>query len=172
VINSLESRGDNDTYFYRVAADDVGNAYVTGAFGRGLTIGHTNIVAQGGSFVAKVDREGELLWVYQVPDAWPLLALTVDKAANVYVGGEGSGYTYVVLKLNSTGVPLQFVPLQDSGLLSWSALADGFVLESAEDVRPPTWTTIPNNIVVANAVSNAVVVPRNLPQQFFRLRRP
>jgi hypothetical protein len=103
-----------------------------------------------------------------------LLAIAVDKAANVYVGSSGTdfGYANVLLKLNSTGVPLQFVPLQNSALLSWSALADGFVPESAEDIRQPTWTAIPTNMVVANAYSNAVVVPRNLPQQFFRLRRP
>jgi hypothetical protein len=175
VIKSLEGSGDADTYFYRVAADEVGNAYVTGRFDRGLTIGYTNIVGPVGHIVAKFDREGDLLWVYQVTNAPFLTAIAVDKAANVYVGGNAYGYSeypYLLLKLNSTGVPLQFVPLQDSGLLSWSALADGFALESTEDVRQPTWTAIPTNMVVANAVSNTVVMPRNLPQQFFRLRRP
>src|SRR6185503_8986969 len=144
----------------------------TGFFKGNLAIPGTNLISNlDRPFLCKFDQFANLVWAFQL-DGVSGLSLALDSARNMYVAGAAAHSIGFLARLSTTGPPLNVGCNTNALVVSWSALAEGFALESTDAVNPASWTTVPTNMVVATAVANTVVAPRNLPQQFFRLRRP
>ena len=82
-----------------------------------------------------------------------------------YYGGSGSG---TVFSLFLPGPQLAIVRAGTNVLLSWSANATGFVLQSTPSLAPTTWTNIATNPPIVNGrytVTNAITGSR----KFYRL---
>jgi Beta-propeller repeat len=80
-----------------IAVDNPGNIYVTGQFMSSLNLGTTNLVSAGGSdaFLAKYDRDGNLLWAKSVggPGADLGTAVEVDPFGDIYFCGSAASLT-------------------------------------------------------------------------------
>jgi hypothetical protein len=78
-----------------VAVDSTGSMYVAGVFSGTMTIGAEQLVSAGGTdgFLVKFDAAGVVLWAQAFGDAadQAILAVAVDPADDVYVGGYFSG---------------------------------------------------------------------------------
>ena len=78
-----------------VAVDSAGNIYVAGAFSGTMTLGAETLASAGGTdgFLAKFDATGALQWAQAFGDAadQAAVAVAVDPADDVYVGGHFSG---------------------------------------------------------------------------------
>ena len=91
--------GVNDEFSRAIALDSEGGIYIAGNFSTLTVFGNTKLIAKGSSdiFVAKLDKEGNLLWAKQAGGAakdiryqTPLdfvRALLVDSSKNVYISG-------------------------------------------------------------------------------------
>lgn len=108
-----------------IACDTLGNIFVTGNFRNTVTFGTYTLTSYDvdDSFIAKYDANGNCLWVYHPVSTssdicW---SIAVDASGNCYVSGyftgtmtfsplasmtAPSGFSVVVAKLNSSGLPL------------------------------------------------------------------
>ncbi|MBI3875485.1 MAG: immunoglobulin domain-containing protein, partial [Verrucomicrobia bacterium] len=91
-----------------IAADQVGNVYITGPFNGSATFNTTSLTSLGGSdsFIAKYDTSGGLIWVKQAGGSQVNFSykIALDGLNNVHIGGEFSGnFILDNLILNSSG---------------------------------------------------------------------
>jgi hypothetical protein len=74
-----------------IAVDNNGNIYVAGIFANTATFGNTTLTSSGQSdvFVAKYNKNGELLWVRKAggSDAEEATGIAIDANGNVFIGG-------------------------------------------------------------------------------------
>lgn len=172
-----------------VSVDSGGNAYVGGQFTKSARFGDFGtsnnpaaVVLESSAasniFVAKYDMQGDLKWARSLPGV--IGDLAVDAAANVHVTGSFTGTNLFntnlvsagssdvfVAKLRTTAPPLALLPNSNSVFLSWSVLADDFVLETAAGLTG-AWSPIPNG---PGGTNYFVEQPLTAGERFFRLKR-
>ena len=104
-----------------VAADGTGNSYTAGDGSAVLTFGSAVLPAGSKGFVAKYDRNGNVVWVTSYSGATTTSSVRVDGGGNVYVGGSFTGtVTFGALQLTSVGQNDAFIAkLDSSGRFVW-----------------------------------------------------
>jgi hypothetical protein len=156
----------------KIAADAMGNSYVTGD----------------SYLCAKYDNAGNQLWVTNVARFPPSAVsedvqygIAVDGGGNSYVTGSFAGSAnfggailsgggVYVAKISSS--PRLKIGLSGASVLvSWPASATGFDLESATSLSPPDWQPAPESAVTNNGLLE-VMVPVNPGGRYFRLHKP
>lgn len=96
----------------------------------------------------------------------------VDAGGNVYVADSGNNTIRVGRLVILVPPLLEITNLTDRVVLSWPALATGFVLESATSLNPAVvWTPLTN---AARVTNNLFVLTNSVsgPALFYRLRQP
>ena len=95
VIWAKQAGGSGSDTGIGVAADNVGNCYVTGAFTGAASFGSTNLNATGGTdiFLAKYDGSGNVVWVTQAGGSGADTGhgIALDGNGNIYVSGQFTG---------------------------------------------------------------------------------
>jgi len=142
-------------YGLSVALDSVGNVILTGQFQDAATFGTTNLTSRGGLdiFLAKCNRDGELLWVTQAggPLADIGRTVVVDAAGASYIAGWFSGVATFgqSATFTSAGSTDAFAAKYDSqGNMVWMTtfatsrgdLGYGFSLDALTNGYFLTWT--------------------------------
>jgi hypothetical protein len=87
VIWARSGGGTSDDFGLDVAADAIGNVYVTGTVGATATFGSTNLINPSGNalnFVAQYDSAGNLLWVLGEAGG---STIAVDESGHFYTAG-------------------------------------------------------------------------------------
>ncbi len=168
---------------YKIATDQMANSYVFGWFYDTVTFGRTNLTAVGipDMFVAKFNSAGDVAWVLQATNC-AAGGAAADTAGNIYFTGEAfsptslDGRTRIpqgtfLGKLATTSIQLRFSSGKHEISASWSTLADGFVLEEAEDLsQSPTWTTS-QGTVQQSGTEKRMIFPFSGQQKYLRLRK-
>ena len=123
-----------------IAVDDNGHSYITGEFRDNATFGTTTLTCSGYDdiFVAKMDSNGNWLWVKQ---AWGISydltnSIAVDTNGNSFVTGNFSGSsTFGTTTLTSSGDYDIFVAKLDSnGNWLWAKQAGGTSSDYTNDI--------------------------------------
>jgi hypothetical protein len=138
------------------------------------------------AFVARLDAKGQVVEAKRAGgiDDDSVLALAVDKAGNAYVTGYFRGSAnfgpenltssgaqdFFVARLQTSVPALNSTRTAGEVKLSWDGLADGFVLESTEDLVSPFGAT--GLTVQSNNSEFFAVEPLSEAKRFYRLRRP
>ena len=109
-----------------VALDSAGNSYLTGLFDGTMTIGSTTLSGTADLFVAKLDKDGKVLWAVSGggPDSIEGHGIAVDGQGNCYV----TGYFFGSAKLGSTtlsGDAAFVAKLDKNGTFLWAKAASG-----------------------------------------------
>ena len=116
-----------------IAADDVGNAYLTGYFIGTASFGNTSLTSDGAEdiFVAKFDESGTLLWVEQAfgSGSDQSDAVAVSDEDEVYLTGRFAGNAiFGAHEVNSAGARDMFVGRLGTAItcdLDWSTFLGG-----------------------------------------------
>ena len=127
-----QSAGTIDGAVYAIAADPVGNSYVTGAFFGTATFGSFTLTSVGNHsiFVVKYDTGGNVLWARSAggPPHWSKsLGIAVDEAGISHVTGEFENTaTFGAFTLTSAGFFDMFLAEYDGdGNVLWVDSAGG-----------------------------------------------
>jgi hypothetical protein len=92
---AIKAGGSGDQAVQDLAVDGNGNILIVGHFASTLTLGGTILTSQGGfdAFAAKLDTNGNVLWVSQFGGSSDQLAMSVavDTAGNVIIAGHFDG---------------------------------------------------------------------------------
>jgi hypothetical protein len=164
-INSLTSKGNSDIMVFKysptgsllwltqlgsvgedlgndIAIDDNGNLYVTGYYRNGYLYYNTDSISNVGSsdaFVAKLDTQGQILWVKGIGMSRNELgsAISCDHLNNVYVVGTFQDSLRIDNQLlQSYGVLNNFIiKLDDTGSLIWHNSLSTQSLDNIQDVE-------------------------------------
>ena len=138
----------NSATSYSITADNLGNIYVAGTFLTSITLGTFTLNASSETpFVAKLDYNGE--WVYAVKPVHNNLsgtnsavAITVDKANNVFVTGAFQG------NLQWGALPVLSSPNDSETWILKINPAGTFIWSTQTVAVASTNTTNPNGIAV------------------------
>ena len=117
--------GNGTESLWNMDVDASGNIFISGSFTNGISFGTQSFTGLG-SFVAKYDTNGNLLWVKRFTLSWHK-RLRVDTAGNIYlVGTFNSPLTYGNITLTpATGNGAAFIiKLNPVGDILWGRLAD------------------------------------------------
>jgi hypothetical protein len=154
-----------------LAVDRAANTYVTGLFDTVAQFGDL-IVTNAGlphNFLAQYDVNGGLKRVHELPGV--VFALATDAAANVVlVADMGTNGGTTIMKLPTSSVTLDVARHDASLALSWSALAEGFRVESSDQLVSG-WSAVTNAPDVIGE-RKSMALPATNQTKFFRLVRP
>jgi hypothetical protein len=120
--------GTGGTFVNGMAVDGSGNSFVAGISGQNLIIGTSNLSS--GSYVAKYDSAGNVLWVSQFTGyAVDASRAAVDGAGNVYMCGQFAGTNqFSVVTMTNYSLDFdQFIAKFDGtdGAVQWVQRAGG-----------------------------------------------
>ena len=109
---------------HNVAADPLGNCYLTGSFMGTTSFGASNLVSAGGSdvFIAKYDRAGNLVWVTRHGAGFN------DSGRGVAADGTNGCFVTGILQTSSdanTARDIFFERYDAAGVLQWQQLPTG-----------------------------------------------
>lgn len=169
------------------SSDRAGNVYFTGIVNGAPTLQNTPLGTTGWTqFVASLDPKGRLSWVRRISLGGALTFVpAVDRAANVYLAGRfaesvtagsttltSSGLLDVfVAKLETVAPVLRIARAQETTLLSWPMLAEGFSLERTTNAQSQAgWQTVPSTPSL-DGEDYRVLAPASGQPTFFRLRK-
>ena len=171
-LHAVQSSGNGEAYAYSIAIDATGSVYMAGRFADVLAFADTNLTHDGAAYFAKFDASGKTIWVHRSTNSPIFTALAVDSARNIYAAGFFYGLDGYAAKFRATAPPLSFSRGASSLFLSWSALADGFALETTDqNATEAAWTPVPTNLVLTTTTLNSMTAPLSSARQFFRLYR-
>ena len=125
---------------YGIAADSIGNCYVTGSFEDTISFGNVTLTAAGGAdiFVAKYDAAGNLLWAKSAGGAMidGGSSIAVDRMGNSYVTGYYSGnFMFGSAGLTNSGYEDLFIAKYDpSGAVLWAKGIGGSGKDISTDI--------------------------------------
>lgn len=129
---AVKAGGSSNDYGRGIDVDDNGNAYVTGYFQGTATFGTISLTSSGGSqdtFIAKLDTNGNYLWVVKTVGASSDFgySITTDHIGNSYVVGYFLGTIHFgTTQLISNGSNDIFVAkLSTNGSWLWAVKAGG-----------------------------------------------
>ncbi len=131
---AIQAGGLFSDWGYSIALDNAGNIYMTGWFAGTATFGSHTLIASGDEndiFVAKLDANGNWLWVIQAEGEYGYNSsgsdIDIDSAGNVYVVGTFEGTaTFGSNTLTAGGVRDAFVAkLNANGHWLWAIQAEG-----------------------------------------------
>ena len=113
-----------------ITTDENGNIYVSGTFNNTITFGPYNLTSNGGVdiFVAKIDSDGNCLWVTQAggDDSTYYKGIATDENGYIYVTGEFHyTATFGPYTLNSDNGNYYVAKLDSNGNWLWVTQADG-----------------------------------------------
>lgn len=115
-----------------VASDHYGNAYVTGYYATGLTIGTNSFTSAGNSdiFLAKYNSAGSVVWARTAGGTLPDegLGLAIDAVGSVYITGEFLSPTITAgtFSLSTAGgFDIFMIKYDTSGNVRWAQSAGG-----------------------------------------------
>ena len=136
----IQGGGNYTDVGFGITIDDVGNSYVTGRFDESASFGPYSLTSNGLSdiFVAKIDADGNWLWVIQGGGADVDIGykLTIDGAGNSYVTGYFKDTaTFGSYSLTSSGDYDIFVAKMDAnGNWQWVTQAGGTNIDVVNDI--------------------------------------
>jgi hypothetical protein len=170
--------------------------FITGFFSGAVTFGPDTVVSVGNTFdafLARLDTNGAFAFAQQAGGS-DLggdfgLALAVDATGSALLAGYYSGASALgSTTANSTGgedvfltrfnafagdapPPLNFLPVSGQLRLSWPLGASSYILQTAPDLRPQSWT---DALGVLGVESSEFAMTNQVPvtNRFFRLRKP
>ena len=135
-INQLGTTGSD--HGYSVSADSLGNIYIcgetTGSFGT------SNTTFNSDAFVAKLDADGNTLWIdqfsssFQLGDGEDCRDIAVDIYDNVYV----TGYTPGALVEGASGAEFYVRKYAAAGSVAWTTQRDSVYLNKANSIAVDT----------------------------------
>ncbi len=148
-----KTSGTYDNHAEAIIFDNQGNLYTTGSFAGSadfdpgpsvLTLTSSGVIPGGSydAYIAKLDPNGQLLWVKKTDgiSGETGLALHLDSQGNVYTIGFFGGNTVDfdpgagVHSITSTGTPTFFLKLKSTGDFIWAKVVDGFIC-IGQDIR-------------------------------------
>jgi len=179
ILWARQTGGTGDDRCNGMAVKASGDVYLVGQFFNAIN-GRPEV------FAAQYNSNGDLVWARKVGASSAALGydVTVDVAGNAYLTGAFAGSTtfgntnlsapfmgdVFVSKLSTIAPGLSISTSGTNALLRWSALAEGFVLQSANDLTSATWIDEPAATnVVASEIT--VVLPVTNSPRFFRLKK-
>ena len=141
-----------------IAIDDIGNCFVTGSFYNTATFGSYSLTSSGSNdiFVAKMDENGNWLWVTQAGGSdWEKgLEITTDEMGNTFVTGYYLGTaTFGYYSLTSYGYSDIFV----------AKILENFPPNPPTDPSPPNTST---NVTITPTLSWSCTDPESDPLTF------
>ena len=162
VLWAKQAGGSGQDLGNSAAVDAGGNLYVTGYFRDTSTFGTTNLVSDGGfsdAFVAKLDGNGDYLWVRQAGGSdWnPPNAVAADASGHVYLAGSFQSATasFGSITLTNVGVNRHgyIARLDPGGNYLWANLAGS----SFEDATAAVAVDADGNAYIAGAFRSTAV---------------
>jgi len=126
---------------------------------------------EGVSFIRPVKEEGYIGFVSLNFHRSGLALATWTESWSVFE--ENIFINYTDFYAHRFSIALPSMKLGRSGndsVVSWSALADGFTLETASSLSSPTWTTV-SNVPTAIGTMNHVTLRNTNEQAYYRLNR-
>ncbi len=149
-----KSQGSTEAdYAESITTDNLGNAYITGVFFGSIGFGSTTLTSAGMQdvFVAKYDRNGNLLWAVRLGGSSTDLAkgVCVDEFYNVYITGSFQGTALCGdTILNSSGSnDIYVAKLNVDGVWMWATSAGGIQADSGAEIKLDS----ENNIILTGA---------------------
>ena len=140
---------DGDVYPADITVDSSGNTYVTGDFGGHFTFGKGqpnettlfNHTTSDGSFLAKYDRAGALVWAKRVGAYAESAGIAVDSAGNSYVTGTfrgsatfGAGEATETALTSAAQVEMFLARYDSTGALVWAKQASGTSFDFSKSI--------------------------------------
>jgi hypothetical protein len=140
--------GTNDDYPFCIAADAIGNCYITGTFhSTSITFGSTTLSNQEAPlrdfFIAKIDSSGNSLWAKSAGDSLTTSAvgegISLDSSGNIYVDGDFQGTSITFGSTTLTNADFNtsdifIVKYDASGNILWAKRAGGADYDFGHDI--------------------------------------
>lgn len=136
---------DSITNNHHLAVDSIGNTYVTGEYEGSFTFGigepEETTLSGEGSFVARYDNAGALVWVKRIAVDASSYGIAVDSAGNVSVAGTfrqsttfGEGGATATTLTSAGNVDIFVARYDNAGALLWAKQAGGAGYDQASGV--------------------------------------